>query len=566
MFSRTSVLAIASFLGLQFLFGNLAYAGGSNKELKIGISQEFENLNPLIMTMSATQYIYGMVGRALVTMDANSKWVPQLAQEIPSMEKGTAKLEDFSGKKKVVATWVIKDSAKWGDGIPVTCEDFAFARDVAASPMVSIGEKETYTQVETIKWDPKTPKICTFTYDKARWDFYTLGRFFPLPKHLEEPIFAKYGARKEGYEKNSHYVKNPTNPGLYNGPYVINEVKLGDHVTVTPNPQWTGEKPNIQKIIVKLIPNTGTLEANLRSGQIDMIGTMGLLALDQAISLEKKVKSESLPFKVIYTPSVTYEHIDLNLDNPILKDLRVRQALVFGANREEMVKALFEGKQAVAEHFISPKDPWYTDDGKQVKLYRYSRREANKLLDEAGWKMGADGIRTKNGKKLALTFMTTAGNKTRELVQVYLQEQWKQIGVDISIKNEPARVYFSETTKKRKFDSLAMYAWVSSPENNPRSNVTTKNIPNEKNGWSGQNFPGWSNKEVDLACEKLDIEFNPAKRRELAIKVMKYYTEEVPVLPLFYRSDVSVVPPTLKNYVPTGHQYLETSFIESWKF
>lgn len=565
MFGRAFKLVVISALGLQ-LTATSAFAAGSNKELKIGISQEFENLNPLIMTMSATVYIYSMVGRALVTMDANSKWVPQLAESIPSMEKGTAKLVEQGGKKRVVATWKIKETAKWGDGKPVICEDFAFSRSVASSPTVSIGEKEVYTQVEKIEWDPKSPKVCTFTYDKARWDFYAMGRFYPLPKHLEEPIFSKHGTKKEGYEKNSLYVKNPTNPGLYNGPYVISEVKLGDHVTVVPNPQWIGEKPKIQKIIIKLIPNTGTLEANLRSGQIDMIGTLGLLAIDQALSLEKKVKSESLPFTVTYTPSVTYEHIDVNLDNPILKDQKVRQALVYSANREEMVKALFEGKQEVAEHFISPKDPWYTDDPKLVKIYRYSRREAQKLLDEAGWKMGPDGYRAKNGKKLSLTFMTTAGNKTRELVQVYLQEQWKQVGIEVNIKNEPARVYFSETTKKRKYDSLAMYAWVSSPENNPRSNVTSKNIPTEKNGWSGQNYPGWINKEVDQACESLDIEFNAAKRRELAIKISKHYTEEVPVIPLFYRSDVSVVPTALKNYVPTGHQFSETGFIENWTF
>lgn len=553
-------------IAATFVVSQAAHSAGSNSELKIGISQEFENLNPIIMTMSATTYIYAMAGRALVTLDADSKWVPQLAKEIPSIEKGTAKVADIGGKKKIVANWEIREEAKWGDGKPVICEDFAFSRNVAASPNVSVGEKEVYTQVEKIEWDAKNPKKCTFTYDKARWDFYTLGRFFPLPKHLEEPIFTKHGSKKEGYEKNSLYVKNPTNPGLYNGPYRISDVKLGNHVTLVPNPQWAGIKPKIEKIIIKLIPNTGTLEANLRSGQIDMIGTLGLLAMDQALEIEKKVKSEGLPFTVTFTPSITYEHIDVNLDNPILKDIRVRQALVYSANRDEMVKALFEGKQQVAEHFISPKDPWYTNDGKQVKLYRYSRREAQKLLDEAGWKVGPDGIRVKNGKRLSLTFMTTAGNKTRELVQVYLQEQWKQIGIEVNIKNEPARVYFAETTKKRKYDGLAMYAWVSSPENNPKSNVTTKNIPTEKNGWSGQNYPGWSNKEVDAACEAIDTEMSAAKRRELAIKVQKLYTEEVPVIPLFYRSDVSVVPPTLKNYRPTGHQYAETNEIEKWTF
>lgn len=548
------------------LISTSVVANPTNQELKIGISQEFENLNPMIMTMSATSYIYAMAGRTLTTLDADLKWIPQLAKEIPSIEKGTAKIQDQKGQKKIIVQWEIIASAKWGDGVPVTCKDFAFSRKVALSPNVSIGEKETYTKVEKIDWDPKSPKKCTFTYDKARWDFYDMGRFFPLPSHIEEPIFNKYSSKKEGYEKNSLYVKSPTTAGLYNGPYKISEVKLGDHITLIPNPQWSGVTPKIQKVIIKLIPNTGTLEANLRSGQIDMIGTLGLLAMDQALNLEKKVKSENLNFSVIFTPSITYEHIDLNLDNPFLKDKSVRQALIFAINREELVNALFEGKQQVAEHLIFPKDPWYTNDPKHIKIYRYSRREAQKLLDDAGWIPGADGIRVKNGKRLSLTLMTTAGNKSRELVQVYLQEQWKQAGIEVNIKNEPARVYFSETTKKRKFQSMAMYAWVSSPENNPKVNLSSKNIPTEKNGWSGQNYPGWINRTVDQACEDLDVEFSSAKRREIAFKILKAYTEEVPVIPLYYRADVSVVPPTLQNYRATGHQYSETNEIEKWTF
>lgn len=532
-------------------------------ELVIGISQEFENMNPLIMTMAATSYMYRMVGRTLVSLDADGKWFPQLAKSIPSLEKGDAKIVDVGGKKKIVATWEILDNAKWNDDTPITCGDFAFALKVAASPMVSVGEKETFTQVEKIEADPANPKKCTFTYEKAKWDFYALAQFYPLPKHLEESVFNKYGKQKEGYEKNSHYTKNPTMKGLYNGPYVISEVKLGDHVTFTPNPGFYGPAPKIQKITVKLIPNTGTLEANLRSGTIDMISTLGL-SLDEALTFEKKVKAENLPYVVTFTPSITYEHIDLNLEHPILKDLKVRKALVTGLNREDLMKALFENKQEAAIHSVSPKDPWYTKDPSKITLYSYSKREAGKLLDEAGWKMGPEGYRLKDGKKLSLQFMTTAGNKTRELVQVYLQDQYKQLGVEIVTKNEPARVFFGETMKKRNYGAMAMYAWVSSPENNPRSTFHSSAIPSEKNGWSGQNNMAWSNKVVDGLLESMDVEFDAKKRTEIAHKLMKHYTEEVPVLPLYYRSDVSVVPKALKNYRPTGHQFAETNDVEKW--
>jgi peptide/nickel transport system substrate-binding protein len=345
---------------------------------------------------------------------------------------------------------------------------------------------------------------------------------------------------------------------------VISEVKLGDHVTFVPNAHFYGPQPKIQKIIFKLIPNTGTLEANLRSGTIDMISTLGL-SFDEAVAFDKKVKAEKLPYTVTFTPSVTYEHIDLNLDNPILKDIKVRKALVYGLNREDLVKALFDGKQEVAVHNISPKDPWFTKDPKDVVLYPYSKREAGKLLDEAGWKMGADGYRTKDGKRLSLVFMTTAGNKLRELVQVYMQNQYKQLGVEIVTKNEPARVFFGETMRKRKYGAMAMFAWVSNPENSPKSTFHTSSIPNEKNGWSGQNFMNWSNKNADKLMEDLELEFNPKKRTEMVHQILKLYTEEVPVLPLYYRSDTTVIPKNLKNYKVTGHQFSETNEVEKWE-
>lgn len=540
-----------------------AFAAPTNSELKIGVTQEFETLNPLIMSMSASVYMYRMVGRSLVVLSPEGKWVTQLAKEIPSIEKGSAKIIEENGKKKITAAWEIVEGAKWGDGKPVICQDFITAHKIATSPNVSVGEKEQWTQVEKIEIDAKNPKKCTFKYDKAKWDFYQLAQFFPVPTHLEGPVFEKFAKQKEGYEKNSNYVRNPTNPGLYNGPYLISEVKLGSHVSFVPNKHFYGKQPNIKKIVVKLIPNTGTLEANLRSGTIDMISVLGF-EFDQALAFSKKAQAENLPFVTHFVPSVTYEHIDLKLENPILKDVRVRKALLHAIDRDGLVKALFEGKQEVAIHNLSPKDSWFTKDPKVVSTYRYSKREAGKLLDEAGWKMGADGYRYNNGKKLSLVFQTTAGNKSRELIQVYLQNQWKQAGIEVLVKNEPARVFFGDTMSKRKFEGMALFAWVSSPESSPRSTLSSKSIPNSSNGWSGQNYNGWVNSEVDKSLDNLDVEFNAKKRTELVHNIVKQYTNEVPVLPLYYRSDISVTPKNLKNYKMSGHQFYETNNVEDW--
>jgi len=267
---------------------------------------------------------------------------------------------------------------------------------------------------------------------------------------------------------------------------------------------------------------------------------------------------------VLFQPSTVYEHIDLNLSNPFLKDVKVRKALHFAINKDELVNALFFGKQQPAVHFITPKDPWFTDDPAKITIYKYNKREAERLLDEAGWKLGTDGVRAKDGKRLSFTIMTTAGNKTRELVQVYLQGQWKQVGIEVNIKNEPARNFFGETTKKRAFDSMALFAWVSSPENSPKSTFTSKNIPTAKNGWSGQNYMGWNNPQVDKILEDLDSELKHEKRIEMVHQILKFYTDEVPVLPLYYRSDIAVIPKQMKNYRLTGHQFPETDDVEKW--
>ncbi|PWU17210.1 MAG: ABC transporter substrate-binding protein, partial [Bdellovibrio sp.] len=174
-----------------------------------------------------------------------------------------------------------------------------------------------------------------------------------------------------------------------------------------------------------------------------------------------------------------------------------------------------------------------------------------------------DGYRHKNGQRLSLPFTTTAGDKVRETVETFLQNQWKEIGVEVIIKNEPARVFFGDTLKKREY-ALGMYAWSFSLENIPRSTLHSSAIPNEKNGWSGQNNPGWSNPKVDQAIEQMETEFDPKKRNELAYEIEKYYTEDVPVIPLYYRSDVAVNPTTLRNFELTGHQFYETNSIENW--
>jgi len=222
------------------------------------------------------------------------------------------------------------------------------------------------------------------------------------------------------------------------------------------------------------------MEANLLSGNVDMIaGELGL-QLDQGIAFEKR---HGAKFNVIYKSGLHYEHIDLNLQNPILADLRVRQALVYGIDRATISERLFDGRQPVANSMVSPLDRVYREE---PIIYAYDPEKAGSLLDEAGWSTKRRGIRHNgNGEPLRLELMSTAGDKTRELVEQVLQSQLRQIGIDIRIKNEAPRVFFGQTTRERKFSAMAMYAWVSSPELVPRITLHSSQISVFENNFSG---------------------------------------------------------------------------------
>jgi len=534
-----------------------------NRELKVGLTQEFENLNAIIGQMMATIYLHKISGRTLVYMDTDANWQPQIVERIPSFDNGDAQIVMEQGRQKIRAQWRIKDDQFWGDGTPVTATDIEFSWRVGSHKNVTVGEKEVYTTVERVELDPADDKAFVFIYEKARWDFARMGSFFTLPEHLEGPVFERHADQPLGYEKNTLYVTAPTTAGLYNGPYRVSEIKLGSHLVFKRNEHWRGQPPAIEQLVFKIIPNTATLEANIRSGTIDMISVLGL-KFDQAMKFEKTVLREQLPLQVNYKPSITYEHIDLQLNNPLLQDVRVRRALVHAINREELVNALFEGKQARAIHNIAPIDPWYSDDPTYVVDYPYSPRRANKLLDEAGWTLGPDNYRSRDGVRLSLQFMTTAGDKSRELVQTYLQDQWKAVGIEITIKNEPARVYFGETVRKGKYSALAMFAYISSPENSPKSTLHSKNIPRQDNQFSGQNTGGWVSEPVDRLLELLDGEFDETKRLALVQQILQHYTDQVPVIPLYYRSDISVTPNNLEGYQLPGHQFQASNNVEYW--
>ena len=524
-------------------------------ELRIGITQFPSTLNPLIDSMLAKSYVLAMTRRPLTAYDQDWRLICMLCTKLPTIENGLAVPEALAdGKQGIAVTYQIHPGARWGDGKPVTSADVVFTWEVGRHPKTGVSDFEAFRRILSIEViDDKT---FTLHLDRITFDFAATGLEI-LPAHIERPIFE---ADPATYRNRTAFDTDPANPGLAFGPYKVVELVSGSHIVLARNDTWWGAKPAFDKITVRVIENTAALEANLLSGAIDMIaGELGV-TIDQALAFEKR---HGARYDITYKPGLIYEHLDLNLDNPILADKRVRKALILALDREALSQRLFAGRQPVADSSVSPLD-WVHDP--ETPTYAYRPEAARALLDDAGWTRIENGIRhNAAGERLTLELMTTAGNRSRELVEQVLQSMWREVGIETRIRNEPARVFFGETVAKRKFTGAAMFAWLSSPESVPRTTLRSDQVPSAENAWSGQNYTGFRNPEMDDLIDAIEVELDRAKRKVLWARLQRLYVEELPVIPLYWRANAYVLPKWLSGLRPTGHQGTTTLWIEEWR-
>lgn len=546
---QTVILAL---VGVSFL--SFDAQAISKERLTIGISQYPSTLHPAFDSMLAKTYVVAMTRRPITAYDPDWKQVCLLCTHLPSLEQGTAIPElTQDGQEGLAVQYELLPDAVWGDGTPITTQDVLFSVEMGKDPASGVDNAEQYRRIDRVEIDGD--KRFTLHLNKRSCDYQGLSGLTLLPRHIEKPIF-DLGAAE--YRQRTAYDTDSTNPGLWHGPYRIAKVTPGQSILLQRNPHWWGKSPYFDEIEIRAIENTAALTANLLAGDIDMIaGELGL-SVDQALAFQERYGDD---FQIIYKPSLVYEHIDLNLDNPILKDVRVRQALLYGIDRSLITERLFKGKQPVAQSNVNPLDIRYDPD---IPQYRFNPEKAADLLDQAGWTMGADGIRQRDGTALSLTLQTTAGNKSRELVQQVLQNQWKQIGIDIRIENEPPRVLFGDTISKRNYLAMAMYAWMSAPESVPRTTLHSQEIPQETNAWAGQNYPGYASPEMDKIIDGLEFNCDEAQQDQLWTQMQQLYVTDLPVLPLYFRSDTYILPKTLSGLTPTGHQYPSALWVEDW--
>jgi peptide/nickel transport system substrate-binding protein len=539
------------------LGGSCFAALAAHDDLTIGIAQFPSGLNWYVDAETIKDYVLSFVTRPVTAFDKDWKNTCLLCTELPTIKNGLARIEERAdGSKGMAVTIKLKAGLKWGDGEMVTAKDIAFTARVARDPKAGFYLPKAWANAEKV--DVVDDLTAVMHLNSIQTNYNEWGPL--LPEHIEGPVYEQVAAAG-GYNKQTSYNRAPTTAGLYDGPYLIKEYQSGAQIVLEQNPYWGGDKPFFKHIILKFVQNTAALQANLLSGDVDMVAGEGVgLTIDQALELRKQHPDD---YVYLFVPSLAYEHIELAHDNPLLKDLRVRQALVYSADRKTMTEKLFQGMQPVANAFVPPKSANYSKD---VPSYPYDLAKAKSLLAEAGFSPGPDGIcRNNAGQRLSFEFTTTAGNRLRELQQQVLQSNWKAACIEVTIKNEPARTMFGETLKKRTFPGMVMYASTFGVTESPRRNYGTLGIPSEANSYGGSNYSGISVPRMDELIRQSEQELDPEKQIGLWAEMQTIYATTLPHVPLFFRAEAHVNPKWLKGYVTTGHSDLASLWAEHWR-
>ncbi len=520
-------------VGLQPLGGS---AQQSRDNVTIGMAQEPDIIGPF-STMAAA----GVIHNSLFAYFApfNDKWVrvPLLVEKLPTLKDGDWELLP---NNKMRVTWKLRRGFTWHDGRPVTALDARFSYGMLRNPRTPTLTRFLLNKIDNIAVpDARDPYRMVVQWNE-RWPFANstpYGFEYPLPRHILERQYLQDPGRLRA----DPFFRAP----VANGPYRFKEWVSGSHLTLEAYSGWPGEKPRVKTVTIRFILDSVVLAANQMAGSVDAT-EINNFGIDQMVDIEKRNPNVTTH----YTEALSWERIEFNNDDEWLKDRRVRQAIAYAIDRETIVKVLFQGKQPVAHSWVPSRHPGAHPN---IKKYAYDPARARQLLTEAGFTPGPDGIlRDRTGKRVEMTYMTTAGNAPREQTQQIIKEQLKAVGIDIRIQNVPASVFFGRTVVRREWPHLAEWATLYTPEVMPFTEFHSSQIPSAGNNWEGSNRRGWRNAENDRLADQIGQELDAAKRIEMFRRQQELFVEDLPSVPMYFRLSLTTSHKALKNVRPTG--------------
>ncbi len=520
---------------------------GTDGDLKIIFWQAVSTMNPYLSGGTKEVYAASMVIEPLARYDETGALVPMLAAEIPTVENG-----GVSADLKSI-TWKLKPDLKWSDGTAVTAEDAIFTWKYCTAPDGGCAQGayfEGVTNVEAI--DASTIKV-SFADAKPYPYSAFVGAQSPL---IQAAQFKDCLGAKAPECTAANFGPIGT------GPFVVNEFKPNDVVTFTANPNYRDPaKPAFASVTLKGGGDAASAARSvLETGEFDYAWNM---------QVEPEILAQMLAAgkgKIEVAFGTQVERIDINpfaVDpslgdkrstkeagpHPALSDPAVRRALSISIDRDILVEAGY-GANGRPTCNILPAPDIYVSKNVDWCL-KQDIEGANKLLEDAGWKMGSDGIREKDGVKLSFLYQTST-NSVRQGTQALVKDWWSQIGVAAELRNISASVFFggdpaSPDTFQKFYADVQMYTNNfdgTDPEKYMASWMCDK-IPGPANGWQGENIVRYCNPAYDELVKKLGTTSKLEDRAAISIQLNDMLSNDVAQIPLIHRGQPSAVNNTL---------------------
>ncbi|MGO4950718.1 MULTISPECIES: ABC transporter substrate-binding protein [Paenibacillus] len=484
--------------------------GATNRKdnIVVGMTSPKGVFNPLFWQTTYDLYVVRTVFDSFLQVKADGTYENSLADKVDVSPDG------------LKYTFHLKPGVKYSDGTPVTVKDYAFVLKVLHDPnydgetdVLSFkikGGKEYHdgkaNDISGIKViDDNTVEVTVTEATAYTKDF--LGEQYFMPE-------AYYG---KGFKKgNLDSIKALNNKPIGSGQYVLKSFSPGQQVVFDANPNYFKGAPKVKSVIFK----TTTEETNLsmlQTGETDM---------DNITVTEDNVEElKALGFlDVNIMPTNGYGYIAFNHKEKKFKDPKVRQALTIGLNRKEIVQGVY-GPYANVINIPQSTESWsYTDEG--INKYEFDTAKAKALLDEAGWKVGADGIREKDGEKLTINFSATADNPVVEALLPIMSNNYKELGIKLTSET----LDFNAIMDKKDTGKFDMFfaAWGLTPDPD-----TTTFISN-----GAQNDIGYSNKKVDELTVAGKHELDQEKRKLIYKQLYQELNKDLPTIFMYQRRDM----------------------------
>ena len=477
--------------------------------------QEIAGLGPNDLGATMQTIVIMAIHNSLVAYDTDYNMYPDLAESVEVSPDG------------LTYTFKLRQGVKFHDDSELKAADVKYTIDYYRDPANAATIQSAYTGIGSID----TPDDYTVVVNMETVNAASLVTWGTNPI-VHAAHHAEVG--------DATYSTSP----IGTGPFKLKEWKAAEYTELEAFDDYFKGRPAVDIMRMEVVPEDAVRKAALDTGAAD--SSAWPLLVEDSLALEQDPN-----FKVFRTPGDSIKHFPIDNQKPYFADKRCRQALMHALDRQRIIDDLWNGAAEVAHSNIPPSSQYYKAD---LKQYEFDPEKAKALFDEAGWTEGADGIREKDGVKFAFTCTVKAGDQARKAIAELAQQLFKEVGVDMQLAEAPV----AEILEAMRSGTMEMsiFNWTYN------SGVLEPDCTDTLTSAGGNNFPHFSNAEMDELCAQGLQKVEVAERKPIYDRIQEIFVEEVPVLYLQFDTwmlpfavRVEGLPETTQNTYPL-YQYV----------